>query len=58
MNAICDKIVPGGLAISCGWNSNGFGRNRGFELVRVLLVAHGQHHNDTIVIVERKGAAS
>jgi hypothetical protein len=54
MNAICDAIEPGGYAISCGWNSNGFGPNSGFEVVEILLVAHGQHHNDTIVTVERK----
>jgi len=53
-NPLCDKIRPGGYAISCGWNSNGFGFNRGFEIIEILLVAHGQHHNDTIVIVERK----
>lgn len=54
MNAICDKVAPGGYAISFGWNSNGFGPHRGFEPVEILLVAHGQHHNDTIVTVERK----
>jgi len=53
-NAICDKIRPGGYAISFGWNSNAFGKNRGFEQVEILLVAHGGHHNDTIVVVERK----
>lgn len=54
MNAICDKVRLGGLAISCGWNSNGFGRRRGFEIIEILIVAHGQHRNDTIVVVERK----
>lgn len=54
MNAICDDIVPGGYAISFGWNTNGFGANRGFHLLEVLVVAHGQHHNDTLVVVERK----
>lgn len=55
MNAICDAVAPGGYAISCGWNSSGFGKNRGFELVEVLLVNHGfSHHNDTIVVVEQK----
>lgn len=54
MNAIADKIRPGGYAISCGWNSNGFGKNRGFEPVEILVVAHGQHHNDTIVLVEQR----
>jgi hypothetical protein len=54
MNAICDKIIPGGHTIYCGWNSNAFGKTRGFEQVEILLVAHGGHHNDTIVTVERK----
>lgn len=54
MNAICDKIKPGGYAITFGWNSNGFGKNRGFEQVEILLVAHGGHHNDTLCVVERK----
>lgn len=54
MNSICDSIQPNGCAISFGWNSNGFGKNRGFEIVEILLVAHGTHHNDTIVTVERK----
>lgn len=54
MNEICDKIQEAGFAISCGWNSNGFGPRRGFWIVEILLVGHGQHHNDTIVTVERK----
>ena len=54
MNAICDKIKPGGLAISFGWNTNGFGINRGFHPIEILVVAHGQHHNDTLVVVEKK----
>jgi len=53
-NAICDKILPGGYAISFGWNSNGFGKNRGFELVEILIVPHGGNRNDTIVTVEKK----
>jgi hypothetical protein len=54
MNRICDRIKPGGIAISCGWNTNGFGVNRGFRVVEILVVAHGQHHNDTLVTVERR----
>ena len=53
-DAICGKIPAGGTAISCGWNSNGFGKSRGFEIIEILLVAHGAAHNDTIVTVERK----
>lgn len=48
-----DKLlIPGGLAISCGWNSCGFGPH--YETVEILLVAHGGAHNDTIITVERK----
>lgn len=48
------KIRSGGYAICCGWNTNGFGKNRGFKLIEVLLVPHGGHHQDTIVTVEKK----
>lgn len=53
-SAVCDKIKKDGYAISFGWNSNGFGRARGFEIVEILMVAHGGSKNDTIVVVERK----
>lgn len=45
---------PGGRVITCGWNSGGVGKKYGFEIVEVLLVAHGGWHNDTIVTVEEK----
>ena len=51
---IAPLIRTGGYAISFGWNSNGVGKRRGFEIVEILLVAHGLHHNDTIVTVEQK----
>ena len=54
MDVISRVIKPGGKAICFGWNSNGLGKNRGFELERILLVAHGSSHNDTIVTVEKK----
>lgn len=47
-------VKPGGLCISFGWNSSGVGKVRGFEIIEILLVAHGGSHNDTIVTVERK----
>jgi hypothetical protein len=50
-----DRLLkPGGIAICCGWNSAGFGKVRGYELLEILLVAHGGAHNDTIVTVECK----
>ena len=48
------KLLTGGIVISCGWNSGGFGKGRGFILEEILLVPHGSGHNDTIVTVERK----
>lgn len=42
-----------GYVISCGWNSGGIGKTKGFEIVEILMVAHGGWHNDTIVTVER-----
>lgn len=47
-------LRPGGVAVSFGWNSAGFGESRGYEIVEIMLVAHGGAHNDTIVVVERK----
>lgn len=54
LDPMAKLIVPNGYCISFGWNSNGMGKKRGFEIVEILLVAHGMHHNDTIVTVERK----
>lgn len=47
-------LKPGGVVLSFGWNSNGMGEKRGFELEEILLVAHGSGHNDTICTAERK----
>lgn len=53
-DAIAPKIKIGGIAICCGWSSVGFSRQRGFEMLEILLVYHGGQRNDTIVTVERK----
>lgn len=47
-------LKQGGVCISFGWNSNGVGKKRGFEVVELLLVNHGSNKNDTIVTVEVK----
>ena len=47
-------IKPNGISICFGWNSSGIGKVRGFEIIEILLVAHGGSHNDTICTVERK----
>lgn len=53
-NEITRILKPNGLVICFGWNSMGCGKNRGFEMIRILLVPHGGSKNDTIVTVEVK----
>ena len=48
---------PGGIVISFGWNTNGIGKTKGFEIIEILIVAHGGQHNDTLCTVERKLSA-
>lgn len=47
-------VKVGGTVVSFGWNSAGIGKKRGFKITRILLVAHGSQHNDTICTVEKK----
>ncbi len=54
INEIARITKSGGIVISFGWNSSGIGKVRGFEILEILLVAHGGSHNDTICTVERK----
>lgn len=56
--SMCRKHISrilknGGVCLSCGWNTNGVGKENHAELLEVLLVAHGGMHNDTLVTVER-----
>lgn len=49
------RIAAPGCKVLCfGWNSMGIGKNRGFEMIEILLVGHGGAHNDTICTVEIK----
>lgn len=57
-DALGRKIKSGGIVICFGWNSSGFGKKRGFEIIEILLLAHGGAHNDTIITVERKFQSS
>jgi hypothetical protein len=52
--AIDAILAPGGIVITCGWNTVGMGKSLGYELLEILLVCHGSDHNDTIVTVEQK----
>ena len=53
-NEIARILRPGGKAICFGWSSMGLGKNRGFEMKRILLVPHGGSKNDTLCTVEQK----
>ena len=54
INEISRITKANGIVMCFGWNSSGIGIKRGFELLEILLVAHGGSHNDTICTVERK----
>lgn len=49
-------VRPDGYVLTFGWNSNGLGSVRGFDMLEVIIIPHGGHHNDTIITVERKVA--
>ena len=56
---LCKKEIgrimkSGGKVISFGWNTNGIGKKYGFKITKIVLVAHGSQHNDTIATVEIK----
>ncbi|MBX7170191.1 MAG: hypothetical protein K1X72_04485 [Pyrinomonadaceae bacterium] len=53
-NICADLLQQNGYFLHFGWHSNGLGKKRGFEIVEVLLVAHGRCHNDTICTVEKR----
>lgn len=38
-------VKPGGIVITCSWNSGGIGIKYGFEPIEILMVAHGGWHN-------------
>jgi hypothetical protein len=53
-NALDWIVKPGGVVLSFGWQSVGMGIGRGYELIEVMMIAHGGGHNDTLCIAERK----
>ena len=54
LDEIARIVKPNGLCLSFGWNTNGVGKKRGFEIIEILIVAHGGSKNDTLCTVERK----
>lgn len=47
-------MKPNGICLSFGWNTNGVGKKREFEIIEILVVAHGGSKNDTLCTVEKK----
>lgn len=54
--ALSALLKPGGVALSFGWQSSGFGK--AFVTEEILLVQHGGAHNDTICVAQRKPTVS
>lgn len=52
--AIASLCLPGAIVLSFGWNSSGMGKKHGFEMLEIMLCAHGGQHNDTICMAERR----
>lgn len=53
-NALVPLLTPNAIVLSFGWSSNGMGKKHGFEIIEIMLCAHGGAHNDTICLAERR----
>jgi tRNA1(Val) A37 N6-methylase TrmN6 len=53
-NEVNRVLKTGGKTIFFGWNTNAMGIKRGFDIVEILIVAHGGNKNDTLCTVEVK----
>lgn len=53
-DAAAKALTHDGVVLSFGWNSSGMGKSRGFEIIEIMLCAHGGAHNDTICVAERR----
>jgi hypothetical protein len=53
-NLASELLTVGGFALTFGFNSNGLGKERGYCVDELYLIAHGGHHNDTICMAELK----
>jgi len=47
-------VTVDGYVISFGWNTVGMGKNRGFDIVEIMIISHGGNRNDTLCTVEQK----
>lgn len=47
-------LKRGGQCLSFGWNTNGLGVGRNFEMTEIMIVSHGGSKNDTLCCREYK----
>lgn len=52
--AIAAICAPEAFVLSFGWSTNGMGKKHGFEIIEIVLCAHGGVHNDTICMAEQR----
>ena len=45
---------PGAVCLSFGWNTNGMGKQRGYEPIEIMIVDHGGSHNSTLCLAEKR----
>lgn len=48
LDEIARILKTGGTCLCFGWNTNGVGKKRGFEMTDILIVSHGGSKNDTL----------
>lgn len=53
-NEVARILKRNGRVMCFGWNTNGLGKNRGFEMTEILIVSHGGSKNDTLCTLEYK----
>ncbi len=53
-NKLTEILNENGVIISCGYDSVGMSKKRGFKKESICLICHGGDHNDTICLKERK----
>lgn len=54
LDEISRILKPNGICLCFGWNTNGVGKKRNFEMVEILIVPHGGSKYDTLCTAEVK----
>ena len=49
-----EKLKIGGLMFCLGWDANGAGNINQFDLIEVIICAHGQARSATIMTIDRR----